>query len=115
MVSTLLKFGAAAAGLFTGMSFLNKAFGGDMDFNQALMINGMTGRGGFMKTYFSDGLKSMFLGSRTMSAMFSGGMPFGAGMYGMMGMGGMGGYMANPMAMGMMPYSPMGMGAGMWV
>ena len=113
-MNALLRFGAIGAGLFTGFGLLSKAFGGDMDFNQALMINRMSGRGGFFKTFFVDGLKSMFMGSRTASAMFSGGMPFGASMYGNPAMMGMNPYMMNPMAMGTMPYAPMGLGAAMW-
>ena len=90
----LIPLVLAGVGLFTGAKMVGKMFGSDPDFTQAWMLNSMTGRGGFLKTFFGDGLKSMFLGSRTMSAMFSG-MPFG----GMM-MGGMMGGMMNPMMMG---------------
>ena len=92
---------------------IGKLFGSDHDFTQAWMMNRMTGRGGFLKTFFADGLGSLFMGSRTMSAMYNsgGGMPFAGMMYG--NMMGMNPYM-NPMTMGAMPYSPMAMGRYMW-
>ena len=104
---------AGGAALFTGAKMLGKLFGSDPDFTQAWMMNRMSGRGGFLKTFFADGLGSMFMGSRTMSAMYSGGgMPFAGMMYG--NMMGMNPYMMNPMMMGQMPYSPMAMGGYMW-
>ena len=58
------------------------------------------------------GLGKMFLGSRTMSAMYNGG--FGAAMFMNPMMMGMNPYMMNPMMMGGMPYNPMMMGSMMW-
>lgn len=90
------------------------------DFMQAYMINRMSGRGGWARTVFVDGLKSLFMGSRTLSAMTSGG--FGAAMMmnpmmmGMMNPMMMGGMM-NPMMMGGMGgfgYNPMLMSRMMW-
>lgn len=95
-----LILGAGAA-LYAGFKVLGKAFGNDPDFTQAWMMNRMTGRGGFLKTLFADGIGKMFLGSRTMSAMYNSGMMMNP-------------YMANPMMMGAMPYSPMMMGSMMW-
>lgn len=112
----LIVGGVAAVGaLFTGAKMIGKLFGSDPDFTQAWMMNRMTGRGGFLKTFFADGLGKMFFGSRTTSAMVNGG--FGHGMYGHMAMmGGYNPYMMNPMMMGGgMPYagiSPLSMG--MW-
>jgi hypothetical protein len=107
-----LILGAGAA-LFMGGKMLGKLFGSDPDFTQAWMLNRMTGQGGFFKTFFEDGLKSMFLGSRTASAMYGAyGSPFGAGLYG--GPMAMNPYMMNPYAMGSLPYSPMGMGYRAW-
>lgn len=112
MVSGLVKFGLAAAGVFTGVNLIGKLFGTDPDFTQAWMMNRMTGRGGFLKTYFGDGLGKLFFGSRTMSAMYNGG--FGAAMFMNPMMMGMNPYMMNPMMMGGMPYNPMMMGSMMW-
>lgn len=107
LLSSPVKWGI---GLIAGGTALSKLFGGDPDFNQAYMINRMTGQGGFLKTFFVDGLKKMFMGSRTGAAMFGrGGM--GMGMYG--GMMGMNPYMMNPMMMGGLPYGG-GMGSMMW-
>lgn len=106
---------AAGAALFTGAKMVGKLFGSDPDFTQAWMMNRMSGRGGFFKTFFHDGMRSMFLGSRTMSAAMDTG--FGYGMYNHFGMNpGMNPYMANPYLMGgQMPYSPMSMfGPMMW-
>ncbi len=113
-----LIIGAGAA-LYAGVKMIGKAFGNDPDFTQAWMMNRMTGRGGFMKTFFSDGLGKMFLGSRTMSAMYNGGgmmggMPFAGALYGCGGMGMMNPHMMNPMMMGGMPFNPMMMGSMMW-
>ncbi|MBK8013703.1 MAG: hypothetical protein IPK13_20435 [Deltaproteobacteria bacterium] len=90
------------------------------DFMQAYMINRMSGRGGWLKTVYVDGLKGLFLGSRTMSAMTSGGFggammmnPMMMGMMNPMMMGGM----MNPLMMGGMGglgYNPMLMGRMMW-
>ena len=107
-----LRLAAIGAGLFAGGSVFNKLTGGDPDFTQAWMINRMSGQGGFIKTYFEDGLKSMFLGSRTASALYGSGR-FGMGLYGNPYMMGMNPYMMNPGMMGMMPYG-MGMGSMMW-
>jgi hypothetical protein len=109
MFSTALKWGV---GLIAGGHLLGKMLGSDPDFTQAYMINRMTGQGGFWKTYFSDGLKSMFLGSRTASALYGSG-GFGASLYGNPYMMGANPYMANPMLMGGMPYG-MGFGSMMW-
>jgi hypothetical protein len=106
------KLAAVGVGLFAGGSFLNKLMGGDPDFTQAWMINRMSGQGGFFKTYFEDGLKSMFLGSRTASALYGSGM-YGAGLYGNPYLMGRNPYMMNPMLMGGMPYG-MGLGSMMW-
>lgn len=126
MALPLLLLGGAA--LFTGFKMVGKLFGNDPDFTQAWMMNRMSGQGGFFKTFFADGLKGMFLGSRTASAAY-GAYGMGPGLYGAMGgmggmgMGGMGGYgamggmnpyMANPYMMGGMPYGPMSMGPMMW-
>lgn len=101
--------------LLFGANILGKLTGSDPDFTQAYLMNRMSGRGGFFKTYFVDGLKSMFLGSRTMSAMHSGmGMGFAGAMYGHGGMMGMNPYLGNPMMMGAMPFHPMAMGGRMW-
>ena len=88
---------AGGAAVFTGFKMLGKLFGSDPDFTQAWMMNRMTGQGGFMKTFFSDGMKSMFLGSRTASAAY-GSMcsPFGGAMF------------RSPMMMGGMGQQPMG-------
>ncbi|MEQ9501991.1 MAG: hypothetical protein RIT81_34285 [Deltaproteobacteria bacterium] len=106
----IAKLAVGAVGLFTGANMIGKLFGSDPDFTQAWMMNRMTGRGGFLKTYFGDGLGKLFLGSRTMSAMYNGG--FGAAMF--MNPMAMGGYGMNPMMMGAMPYNPMMMGSMMW-
>jgi hypothetical protein len=113
---------AAGAALWVGGKMIGKLFGSDPDFTQAWMMNRMTGQGGFFKTFFQDGLSSMFLGSRSASAMYGamgyggmmgfGGMPLGASLYGGPMM--MNPYMMNPMAMGTMPYSPLGMGYRGW-
>lgn len=118
MALPLLPLAAGAGLIYGGFKVLGKLFGNDPDFTQAWMMNRMTGRGGFFKTLFSDGLGKMFLGSRTMSAMYNsgmmmGGMPFAGALYGHMGMG-MNPYMGAPYAMGSMPYSPMAMGPMMW-
>ena len=104
----------AGAALFMGAKMLGKLFGSDPDFTQAWMMNRMSGRGGFLKTFFADGLGKMFMGSRTASAMFSGGMPFAGALCGCGAMYGMNPYMTNPMMMGGLPYSPMAMGPMMW-
>lgn len=107
----LVKLAGIAAGSLLSLNVLGKAFGRDPDFMQAYMINRMSGQGGFFKTYFSDGLRSLFLGSRTASAMMGSGC-FCGGLYGpMMGMNP---YMMNPAMMGGLPYGPMGMGRMMW-
>lgn len=110
-----LILGAGAA-IYGGFKVLGKLMGNDPDFTQAWMMNRMTGRGGFLKTLFADGLGKLFLGSRTMSAMYNGGgmMPFAGALYGSGAMMGMNPYMANPMMMGGLPYSPMMMGPAMW-
>ncbi len=108
MFGTAIKLGV---GLIAGGHLLGKLFGSDPDFTQAYMINRMTGQGGFWKTYFSDGLKKMFLGSRTAAAMWGSG--YGAGLYRSPYMMGMNPYMMNPMLMGGMPYG-MGFGGMMW-
>lgn len=106
-----LAVGALAVTAFTGFKMLGKLFGSDPDFTQAWMMNRMTGRGGFMKTFFGDGLGKLFLGSRSMSSMMNSG--FGHAMFmNPMMMGGA--HMMNPMMMGGLPYSPMGMGGMMW-
>src|SRR5437870_1108052 len=89
-------------GTIVGAKIFGTLFGDD--FGQAYMINKMTGQGGFFKTLFSDGLRSMFMGSRTTSAMF-GSMcsPLGMSLYG--GPMALNPYMMNPMMMGCMPYS----------
>ena len=116
MLLKLAKWGGMAAGGLLGLNMIGKFFGRDPDFMQAWMINRMTGQGGFFKTFFADGLRSMWLGSRSMSAMLGagGGMPFAAGLYGHPMMGMMNPYMANPHMMGGMPYNPMAMGSMMW-
>ena len=106
------KLIAAGVALVAGGSLFNKLSGGDPDFTQAWMMNRMTGQGGFFKTYFVDGLKSLFLGSRTASAMFGSG-GYGAALYGNPYMMGMNPYMMNPAMMGGMPYG-MGFGPMMW-
>ena len=112
MALPLLLAGGAA--VYTGFKMLGKLFGSDPDFTQAWMINSMSGRGGFLKTFFQDGMGSLFMGSRTASAMYSSmGMPFGASLYGAPFMAG-NPYMANPYMMGAMPYSPLAMGRTMW-
>ena len=109
-----LILGAGAA-IYAGFKVLGKAMGNDPDFTQAWMMNRMTGRGGFWKTMFSDGLGKLFLGSRTASAMFNSGMmPFAGALYGNPMMMGMNPYLGNPMTMGMLPYNPMMMGSMMW-
>src|SRR5262245_18212410 len=117
-----MNFFAKAAmwgvGLIAGGSVLNKLMGGDPDFTQAWMINRMTGQGGFAKTYFQDGLSSMFLRARTMAAMYGAGGycmrgGFGIGLYGNPYMMGMNQYMMNPMMMGGLPYG-MGFSPMMW-
>lgn len=113
MALPLIPIIAGGAALFTGAKMVGKLFGSDPDFTRAWMLNRMTGQGGFMKTFFEDGLKSMFLGSRTASAMY-GSMGFGAGLYRNPMMMGMNPYMANPMMMGGLPYNPMMMGRTMW-
>jgi len=113
MFGTALKWGI---GLIAGGHLLSKMFGSDPDFTQAYMINRMTGQGGFFKTYFEDGLKSLFLGSRTAAAMYGSGMyggMYGAGLYGNPYMMGMNPYMMNPGMMGGLPYG-MGFGSMMW-
>ncbi|MCB9646465.1 MAG: hypothetical protein H6730_07680 [Deltaproteobacteria bacterium] len=115
MALPLLLAGGAA--VYTGFKMLGKLFGSDPDFTQAWMMNRMTGRGGFLKTFFQDGLGKLFMGSRTASAMYSSGMmmgmPFAASLYGSPFMAG-NAYMANPYMMGTMPYAPMAMGRTMW-
>ena len=117
-----MNFFAKAAmwgvGLIAGGSVLNKMMGGDPDFMQAWMINRMSGQGGFCKTYFQDGLSSMFLGSRTAAAMYGAGGygmggGFGMGLYGNPYMMGCNPYMGNPMMMGGLPYG-MGFSPMMW-
>ena len=108
----LAKAALWGAGIFAGGSMLNKLMGGDPDFTQAWMINRMTGQGGFGKTYFQDGLSSMFLGSRTAAAMYGSG-GFGMGLYNNPMMMGMNPYMTNPMMMGGLPYGG-GLGPMMW-
>ena len=103
---------AGAGALFMGAKMVGKVFGSDPDFNNAWMINRMTGQGGFFKTFFEDGLKSMFLGSRTASAAFGSGYPMGMSLYG--GPMGFSPYMMNPRMMGGMPYSPMNLGYRAW-
>jgi hypothetical protein len=92
----------------------SKLFGSDPDFTQAYMLNKMSGNGGFFKTYFEDGLKSLFFGSRTMSAAMSSGNPMAAMMYGSPYMARSNPYMANPYLMSQMPYNPMAFGSQMW-
>ncbi len=109
-----LVLGAIAAGAAV-LHMGSKLFGSDPDFTRAYMLNTMTGQGGFLKTYFSDGLKSLFLGgSRTMAAAYTSGNPMAAMLYGSPYMMGMNPYMANPYLMGQMPYNPMMMGQRMW-
>ncbi len=115
MALPLLALAGAGAAVFTGFKMLGKLFGNDPDFTQAWMMNSMTGRGGFLKTFFADGLGSMFLGSRTASAMYNSGMmPFGGALYGNPMMAMANPYLANPMMMGAMPYNPMAMASMMW-
>ena len=105
----IVKWGGVALGGLLGLNMLGKFTGQDPDFMQAYMINSMTSRRPFLKTMFYDGLRSLFLGSRTASAMLStGGMPFAGALYGnpLMGM--------NPYTMGSLPYSPMMMGSMAW-
>lgn len=109
IIGSAVKWGI---GLVAGGTLLSKLFGGDPDFTQAYMINRMTGQGGFFKTLFIDGLKKLFMGSRTASAMWGAG-GFGAGLYGNPMMMGMNPYMMNPMMMGGLPYG-MGFGPMMW-
>src|SRR5688572_10144157 len=110
---------AAGAALYVGGKMVGKLFGSDPDFTQAWMMNRATGQGGFFKTFFSDGLKSMFLGSRTTSAAYGaygamgGGYPMGASIYG--GPAAMNPNVMNPYGMGSLPYSPMGMGYRPWL
>ncbi len=104
-----LKFGAVGAVALTGLNMVGKLFGNDPDFTQAWMMRRMSGDPfAMMNAMVTDGFRSMFLGSRTMSAMTSRG-GFGAGMYGHMGMMGM----MNPAMMGM-PYNPAMMGMHAW-
>jgi hypothetical protein len=106
-------FGNMGIGTLIGAKLFGTFFG--QDFGNAYLINKMTGQGGFFKTMFADGLGSMYLGSRTNSAMMGAmtRMPFGAGLYG--GPMALNPYMMNPYAMRMMPYSPMSMfGRGFW-
>ncbi len=117
MLLNLAKWGSVAVGGLLSLNFLGKMFGRDPDFMQAYMINRMTGQGGFFKTYFTDGLRSLFLGSRTASAMMGGGMmgmPFAGALYGNPMMMGMNPYMMNPMTMGGLPFHPMMMGRMAW-
>ena len=123
MLFKLAKWGGLAVGGLLGLKTLGKAFGTDPDFTNAWMINTMTGRGGFLKTMFADGLGKMMFGSRTMSAMMNSGMgmgmmgmgmPFGSALYGNPMMMGMNPYMMNPMAMGSLAYNPMMMGSMLW-
>ena len=109
MIGTAIKWGV---GLIAGGHILSKLFGSDPDFTQAYMINSMTGQGGFWKTYFNDGLRSMYMGSRTNSAMWGAG-GYGAALYGNPYMMSMNPYMMNPGMMGGMPYG-MGFGPMMW-
>lgn len=111
MIPALLAAGAA---LWVGGKMVGKVFGSDPDFTQAWMINRMTGQGGFFKTFFGDGLQSMFLGTRSASAMYGamGRAPLGMSLYG--GPMTMNPYMMNPYAMGSMPYSPLGFGSRAW-
>lgn len=109
--------GAAALGLYAGYKALGATVGSDFDFRNAWMLNRMTGQtflgSSFLKTLFNDGLGSMFLGSRTQSAMYgSMGMPLGGSLYGGPMM--MGPHMMSPFMMGQLPYSPLGMGAHLW-
>ena len=112
---------AAGAALWVGGKMMGKMFGSDPDFTNAWMMNRMTGQGGFLKTFFQDGLSSMFLGSRTNAAMYGamtnrgmmGGYPMGGSLYGGPMM--MNPHMMNPYAMGALPYMPMGMGARAWL
>ena len=94
---------------------VGKMFGSDPDFTQAWMMNRMTGQGGFLKTFFQDGLSSMFLGSRTNAAIYGAAsrMPLGGSLYG--GPMVMNPYMMSPHAMGAMPYSPLAMGMRAWL
>lgn len=103
---------AAGAGIFMGAKMVGKLFGSDPDFNQAWMMNRMTGQGGFFKTFFQDGLNSMFVGSRTASAAMGAGYPLGMSLYA--GQMGYNPYMMNPYGMGQLPYSPMGLGQRAW-
>ena len=108
------RIGGMLAGGLLGLNLLSKLTGGDPDFNQAYMINRISGRGGLFTTAVTDGFGSLLFGSRTGSAAAATGM-FGAGLYGhpaMMGM--MNPYMANPYAMGALPYNPMMMGSMLW-
>ena len=117
MLLKLAKWGAMGVGGLLSLNMLGKVTGRDPDFMQAYMLNRMSGQGGFLKTFFYDGLRSLFLGSRTASAMIGAGgygMPFAGGLYGNPMMMGMNPYMANPYAMGNMPYPPMMMGNVMW-
>lgn len=117
MLLKLAKWGGLAVGGLFGLNMLGKAFGADPDFMQAYMINRMSGRGGFFKTFFADGLRSLFLGSRTASAMLGSGMmhgmPFAGALYGNPMLRAMNPYMMNPMMMGGLPY-PMGLSPMMW-
>ncbi len=115
MLLKLAKWGGLAVGGLLGLNMFSKVAGRDMDFMQAYMMNRMSGRGGFLRTFFYDGLRSLFLGSRTASAMVGTGMmPFAGALYGHPGVMGMNPYMMNPMAMGATPYPPMMMGNVMW-
>jgi hypothetical protein len=108
----IYALGAALGALWAG----SKLFGSDPDFTQAYCINQATGQGGFFKTLFADGLRSMFFGSRTNSALLGSGMlgryPLGCSIYG--GPMAYNPYIMNPMIMGQLPYSPMAFGRGFW-
>lgn len=111
-----LKIGTIAAGAFTGFNVVGKLFGNDPDFTMAWQMRMMSGQGpfsSFMSAFFKDGIGKMFWGSRTASAMMSRG-HMGGHLYGSPYMMGMNPYMANPMTMGALPYSPLGFGAHMW-
>jgi len=103
----------AGAALYMGAKMVGKLFGSDPDFTQAWMLNQMTGQGGFFKTFFQDGLQSLFVGSRTASASLGAGYPMGMSLYGGPMM--MNPYMMNPYNMGSLPYSPMSLGYRAWI
>ena len=119
MLPLALKLGATALGGLGVFKMVGKLFGNDPDFTMAWQLRMMSGQGGFssfMSAFFKDGIGKMMWGSRTASAAMSRGAYGGAmAMVPYAHMHAMSPLMMNPALMGGLPYSPLGMGASLWV